>query len=111
MAEILISPDGHIGKVYQLTGPQSLDSKAIAQEYSKGLGQTIQYQPISLEQWENGYLMSIDIPEHVRHHLATMISLHRENHYDRMTEDVEKITGIKPQTIESWVHAHSHEFR
>lgn len=111
MAEILISPDGHIGKVYQLTGPKSLDSEAIAQEYSRGLGKTIKYVPISLEQWKERYLAGSGLPDHVRHHLETMASRHRDNHYDRLTEDVEKLTGEKPKTIEAWVRAHSQEFR
>lgn len=110
MAEILISPESHIGKVYQLTGPKSLDPEAIAQEYARGLGKNIKYKPITLEQWEKRYLISSDLPDHIRHHLSTMVSLHRENHYDRLTEDVKKLTGKKPQTIENWVRTHSHEF-
>jgi NAD(P)H dehydrogenase (quinone) len=111
MAEILISPEGHIGKVYQLTGPKSLDPEAIAREYARGLGQNIKYQPISLQQWEERYLIGSGLPDHVKHHLATLASRHCENYFDRWTGDVEKLTGEKPQTIEAWVRAHAREFR
>ncbi len=112
MAEILISPHSHshIGKVYQLTGPKSLDPDAIAQEYARGLGKPIKYKPISLEEWKERYLTGSGLPDHVLHHLMTMASRHRENHYDRLTGDVEELTGEKPQTIETWVRAHSREF-
>jgi len=110
MAEILISPEGHIGRVYQLTGPKSLDAEAIAEEYARGLGKIIKFNPISFEQWEERYLSGSGLPDHVRRHIATMVKRHRENYYDRLTGDAEKLTMEKPQTIEEWVRAHSREF-
>lgn len=110
MTEILLAPDSHIGKVYQLTGPKALDPEGIAQEYARGLQRPIKYQPISLEQWKERYLTPSALPEHLRSHLATMAKLHRENSYDRLTEDVGKLIGRQPQTIEGWVRAHAGEF-
>ncbi len=41
IAVILGSPTAHIGKVYELTGPQSQDMRGLAAEYSNALGRTI----------------------------------------------------------------------
>ena len=35
-----------------------------------------------------------------------MARLHRENRYDRSTNDVEQVTGQPPQTIEQYVASH-----
>jgi len=110
MTEILVSPKGQIGKVYELTGAKSEDAKAIAEDYSRGLGRKIEYRPISVEEWKERYLKGSGLPEHVCHHLETMASRHRENHYDRWTDGVEKLTGEKPMAIDTWVRAHSQEF-
>ena len=40
---MLANPEPHIGKVYELTGPQSLTMAEFAQEFSGALGRTIQY--------------------------------------------------------------------
>lgn len=111
MAEILASPDGHAGHVYQLTGAKSQDGVAIAEEYAKGLGRTLEYRPISLEEWERKYLRNSGLPEHVSRHIATMALRHRENHFDRWTNEVEELTRIKPQTVEAWVREHSRDFK
>lgn len=41
VAAILASPANHIGKVYELTGPKSLDMAGVAAEYSDALGRKI----------------------------------------------------------------------
>jgi uncharacterized protein YbjT (DUF2867 family) len=38
---VLANPEPHIGKVYELTGPQSLTMAQFAQEFSGALGRTI----------------------------------------------------------------------
>ncbi len=102
MAEILISPGRHIGQIYELTGPKAQDLNGVADEYSKGLGRTVKYHATSWEEWADRYLKGSGLPDYVSNHLATMALLHRENRYDRLTGDVEKITGIKPLTIQEW---------
>jgi NAD(P)H dehydrogenase (quinone) len=43
IAAILSGPAGHVGKVYELTGPRSEDMRAVAAEFSEALGRTITY--------------------------------------------------------------------
>jgi uncharacterized protein YbjT (DUF2867 family) len=93
IAAILASPAGHIGKVYELTGPRSQDMAAHAAEYSEALGRTITYVDVPLEEWRDQELRSRNLPEHVFEHLLTMAHLHAANRYDRLTHDVEAITG------------------
>jgi hypothetical protein len=37
--------------------------------------------------------------------VATMARLHREDRYNRSTDDVERVTGTRPQSIEAFVTA------
>ncbi len=51
-AAVLANPEPHIGKVYDLTGPQSLTMAQIAQEFSGALGRPIQYVNVPPQVWE-----------------------------------------------------------
>jgi hypothetical protein len=42
---------------------------------------------------------------HTEEHIATMARLHRENRYDRATDDVERLTKVPAQTVEAFVAA------
>ncbi|MCW2641146.1 MAG: hydroxylase, partial [Dactylosporangium sp.] len=49
----------------------------------------------------------LGLPEHLREHLATMARLHGENSYDRLTHDVEAITGRQPTSVRDFVADHA----
>ncbi len=50
-AAVLANPEPHIGKVYNLTGPQSLTMAQFAQEFSGALGRTIRYVNVPPQIW------------------------------------------------------------
>jgi len=102
-AEILASPQKHIGKVYELTGPKSQDMNAIAMEYSKALNREIKYEDVPFEEWKDNELKQHKLPDHVINHFLTMAKLHHENRYDRFSDDFLKITGMSPTSVEEWV--------
>jgi NAD(P)H dehydrogenase (quinone) len=111
IATILANPASHIGKVYELTGPRSQDMQAIAAEYSAALGRTITYVDVPLEQWRDQELRSRNLPEHVFEHLLTMARLHAANRYDRLTHNVEAITGRRATSCRDFVARHAEIFR
>lgn len=109
-ATILADPAAHIGKIYELTGPKSEDMNAVAAEYSSALGRTITYVNIPFDQWRDDELRKRNLPDHVFQHLKTMAQLHAANRYDRITQDVETITGTPPTTIHDFVTQHANQF-
>jgi NAD(P)H dehydrogenase (quinone) len=111
IATILANPTAHIGKVYELTGPRSQDMHAMAAEYSAALGRTITYVDVPLEQWRNQELRSRNLPDHVFEHLLTMARLHAANRYDRLTHNVEAITGRHATSCRDFVARHAELFR
>jgi len=106
-AAVLVSPNAHIGKVYELTGPKSEDMPAVAAEYSDALGRTVTYVDVPLEQWRDGDLRSRNLPDHLFEHLVTMARLHAANRYDRLAHDVEAITGRPATSVRDFVSRHA----
>jgi len=107
IAVILANPTAHIGKVYELTGPRSQDMRGLAAQYSNALGRTITYLDVPLEQWRDQELLARNLPDHLFEHLLTMARLHAANRYDRLTHDVEKITGRLATSIRDFVAQHA----
>jgi uncharacterized protein YbjT (DUF2867 family) len=101
VALLLTPPEA--GQVYGLTGPQTLDMEGLAEQYSRALGRTIRAENISYDDWLRQYLRNSGQSDLVQQHLATVVRLHRENRYERSTQDVEQVTGQLPQTVEQYV--------
>jgi uncharacterized protein YbjT (DUF2867 family) len=103
---VLAEPSGHIGHVYELTGPKSQTLHELATEYSLALDRPIRYVAVSYEQWHQE-MRALGFPEHLFEHLATMARLHAQNRYDRLTGDVEKITGHPATSVRDFVSRHA----
>ena len=109
IAALLADPQPHIGKVYNLTGPESENMDFYALEYSKALGRTITFQDIPVGPWRDG-LLKLGLPLHLVNHLAAMADLHRAGRYDRMTDDVLALTGQKPLSVQELVRRNAAAF-
>jgi len=109
IAAILSEPAEHIGQIYHLTGPVSQDMDAVAREFSAALGRTISYVNVPLEVMK-GQLATFGMPPHVVAHVATMAELHQDNRYDRFSNDVERLTGIRPMSVREFVQKNAHAF-
>jgi uncharacterized protein YbjT (DUF2867 family) len=110
VAAVLVDPAHHIGDIYELTGPASLDIDGLAAEYALGLQRPIHGTDIPYEAWVQEVLKPLGLPAHVEQHLATMAQLHRAGRYDRATDDVEQVTGQPPSTVGRYVAEHPELF-
>lgn len=104
IATVLHDPAPHIGQVYELTGPRSVDMTELAAEFSRALGGTVSYVDMPPERWE-AHLPKLGMPPHLEQHVATMAQLHRDNRYNRTADGVERVTGIPARSIEAFVTA------
>jgi uncharacterized protein YbjT (DUF2867 family) len=109
VAVILDDPAPHIGRIYNLTGSESADLNHHARAFSEALGRTIRYRDIALPAWTDG-LRKAGVPDHVVHHLAVMADLHAKGRYDRMTDDLPKLTGRPATSVRDFVRLHAAEF-
>jgi uncharacterized protein YbjT (DUF2867 family) len=106
---VLANPEPHIGKVYELAGPQSLTMAELAQEFSGALGRTIQYVNVPPQIWE-ARLQEAQLPAHLTAHLVIMAQLHRENRYDRMTDTFQQLVGRAPISAAEFARHHAAAF-
>ena len=109
VSTILDDPTPHIGQIYNLTGPESVDLEHHARAFSEALGRTIRYRDVSVAAWSEK-LRELGVPPHLINHLSTMARLHAQGRYDRMTDDVARLTGQKPMSTGDFVKLHSAEF-
>jgi uncharacterized protein YbjT (DUF2867 family) len=110
VAEILRRPERHREHVYELTGPEVLGIDGLARSFSEALQQPVTGVDISYDDWLETVLRPIGLPSHVEQHIATMARLHREGRYDRLTDDVERVTGRPAVTVAQYVAEHRERF-
>ena len=104
VANVLRDPAPHIGQIYELTGPRSVDMTELAAAFARALDRPVTYVDVPLDRWQAG-LSRLGLPPHTEQHVATMAKLHRDNRYDRTADGVERVTGMPPQSIEAFVAA------
>jgi uncharacterized protein YbjT (DUF2867 family) len=108
-AAVLANPEPHIGKIYDLTGPQSLTMTQYAQDFSSALGRTIKYVNVPPQIWE-AKLHEAQLPPHLIAHLNTMGQLHRDNRYDRLTDSFQQLVGRAPISAVEFARRHADVF-
>ena len=109
VADILDNPAPHIDQVYHLTGLESCDMEHYARLFSEVLGRTIRYRDVPVEAWA-AKLGELGLSAHVVKHLAVMAELHAQGRYDRMTDDLRKLTGHAPIGMREFVTRHAEAF-
>jgi uncharacterized protein YbjT (DUF2867 family) len=105
VAALLREPEGRIGHVYELTGPQVLDTAGLAEQFGRALGRPIAAEDMPADGLGE-QLAAAGLPEHVAQHISTMARLHREDRYNRITDDVEQLLGRPALSVEQYVAAH-----
>ena len=109
LAVILDDPRQHIGKIYDLTGPESADLNHYAREFSEALGRPVRYSDVAPAAWSEG-LRQMKYPEYVVKHLTAMAELTRQGRYDRETDTLQELTGEAPTTMREFVSLHAAAF-
>jgi NAD(P)H dehydrogenase (quinone) len=110
VSTILEDPAGHRGKVYELTGPRSENMNEIAKEYAIALNRPVKYVDTPYDKWLKEELLPLNLPSYVFHHVSTMAKLIADNRYDRLTWDVQKLTGKPSMSVREYVTAHPEVF-
>ena len=109
IAAVLAGPAPHLGRIYELTGPQSQDMHGVAREFSDALNREVTYADTPAEDWERE-LKKLGLPEHVSRHVVTMGELHRAGRYDRLADGVQRVTGRPAMSVREFVSLHADQF-
>jgi uncharacterized protein YbjT (DUF2867 family) len=106
---VLVAPAEHVGAIYELTGPATLSVDELAEQYSQALGRPVTGVRPSDDEWLRE-LAALGMPAHVEQHIATMARLHREDRYNRSTDDLQRIIGRPAETVRHYVERHRELF-
>ena len=100
-AEIAASPASHAGKTYWPTGPEVLSAKEVAAVFSRVLGRTITFHPITVAEQKQA-MLDVGLPENVAEDNANAVALMAEGDCDYVTSDVATILGGPPRSFEQF---------
>lgn len=110
VSHVLDDPEPHIGKIYDLTGPESADLNHYARVFSEALGRPIHYRDAAPDAWTEGLRRSGPFSDYVIRHLSAMAALTRQGRYDRMTDTYRTLTGDNPTGMRDFFHRHAAAF-
>ncbi|SDS94528.1 NAD(P)H-binding protein [Actinoplanes derwentensis] len=106
-AAVALTRDGHLGRVYPLTGPQSLTRVEQVAAISAGIGRDIELVEISPEEFRAETARFI--PEPI---IAMLLAYWAETVTvpDRTSDGVRALTGNDGRTLEQWARDHRADF-
>jgi NAD(P)H dehydrogenase (quinone) len=114
-ANILASPEAHVGKAYTLVGPELKTMAEFSHDYSAAFDRPVTYVPDDLETWNAHYIDAalLATKPHNAEHLKTLTRLVASGrYYDVATDDLAQLLGRPPKTLR-WAlehYPHAHEF-
>jgi len=100
-AQIVASPAANAGKTYWPTGPGVLSGAEVAAVFSKVLGRTITFRPITFAEQRQA-MLDVGLPENVADDNAKAVALMAAGDCDYVTSDVATILGRPPRTFEQF---------
>ena len=100
---------GHEGKIYRLSGPESLTYAEIAAKLSAVLGTMVKYVDVPDADFKKG-AMGAGMPEAYADALLSLIHYYEGDHASAITPDVERVTGRKPVRFDQFARDHADAF-
>jgi uncharacterized protein YbjT (DUF2867 family) len=97
-AVIALTGDGHEGKTYTLTGPDSISYYDVASALSDAIGKEVKYIDIPLEACREA-LTGMGLDGWTANAYVEYFDLFGRNGYDFTTDEVEELTGRTPRSI------------
>jgi uncharacterized protein YbjT (DUF2867 family) len=105
-----LTEDGHAGKVYVLTGPESVTYFDVARILSKVLGKTVLYEVLTVEEGVRE-LIKNGVPESVA---RSRVGVHRSfstGTFADVTGDVQKLLNRAPRSFSEFARDYASTFR
>ncbi|GLV57292.1 NAD(P)-dependent oxidoreductase [Dictyobacter sp. S3.2.2.5] len=98
----VLTTEGHEGKIYELSGPDSMTVNAIAAQLSRALGRTIHYVNVTPEQ-ERQQLVMFGMPEQLADAVNELYSERRKGSESKVLLETHKLFGIQPTPFAEFV--------
>jgi uncharacterized protein YbjT (DUF2867 family) len=104
-----LTEDGHEGKVHELTGPEAISHRDIAEKLSAVLGRPVEHVEVPIE-GARGSMVGMGMPEWLAEAVAELFEVRREGYFAGVTNTVAGITGREPRSYEGFARDHKGAF-
>ena len=101
VAAAVLTEDGHDGRLYELSGPESLTFPEAVEAISAASGRTVVFQDVSPEDYAAA-LRAEQLPEDLVFFLDAMYRIMREGKIGDVADGVEQVLGRKPVAFAEW---------
>lgn len=102
IAEILLEPAPHAGKIYPLYGAVDMNHEELAREVGRALGREIRFENESFEAFE-ARLKTIGMPKHFIQHITSVYRDYQKGVFAGTNDVIETLTGRKPLSVADYV--------
>lgn len=109
VAQLLTTSDLE-GKIYTITGPETVSMHDVAADLSSVLNREIRYQPVMTE-LALAELKSKGLDTYTLNVLRDYFIEYSRNWGDIVTEDYKNVTGAKPRPLKDFILDHADAFR
>lgn len=96
VAVAALTEDGHVGQVYELTGPRLLTIEAAVGEISRATGREIRFVPVTLEEYES-VLAEADVPPEFLSFLTYLFGEVLDGRNSSLSDGVRRALGREPR--------------
>ncbi len=110
LAARVLTGEGHEGKSYVITGPESLSYHDVAAKLSEATGRQVTYVPVSHEEFRAGALAQ-GLPEWLAEALGLLNEAFASGKWAAATEVVREVGGREPRTFEQFARDYAPVFR
>lgn len=107
--EVLLG-SGHEGKVYELTGPESISNQEAAQIIGDVTGAPVQYVDVPADAARNAMLEN-HMPEWMVIAMLELENAYNDGRFSDTTDTVEQLTGRTPHSFRQFIKDHQDCFR
>ncbi len=97
----VLTEDGHEGKTYTLTGPESISFHDVAAALSKVLGKQVDYVNVPLDAARQA-MISMGLPEWIADAFGEYFTAFSQGYGDFTTDDVQLVTGNPARPFEAF---------
>ncbi|SHN32109.1 NmrA family NAD(P)-binding protein [Chitinophaga sp. CF418] len=109
IADLLVKPGDHEGKIYPLFGPVEYDVFELAEILSEELGRKITYEPISIETYQTEAAKQGYHPHFIQH-ISNVAQDCRNGLFAGTNTAVKDITGREPVGVREFIRKHRSYF-
>lgn len=102
--------DGHIGKIYDLTGPEALSYNEIAGIFTEVLGKQVKYVPVTSVDARSS-MLEAEMPGWLVEDLVAVNTAYSKGEGAVISDAVEKVTGRKGLSIRDFIENFAHLFQ